>query len=241
MSGSDTAGKAKTSHLEVVPPTPAANNADPSGKAGKIAAEMERRLMLGEYHFGEPLSATQLARQFDASRQPVFAAIAHLRSSGYVEVIPQVGCRVVSPSPVEIGDFFVALGKIEGAAASFAARRYELAEEAETLVAISEANDPGELVSTAHRQGYINMLFDYHNQLWAMARSPALAGRVATMRRLAIFYLWQGSARLVPTSAHLLNMERAEVARAIQARDATRAEILMEKHVGHKPYVNGIL
>lgn len=240
MSGTESAGRPRSTHLEVVPAA-AANNADPSGKAGKITAEMERRLMLGEYHFGEPLSATQLARQFDASRQPVFAAIAHLRSSGYVEVIPQVGCRVVSPSPVEIGDFFVALGKIEGAAASFAARRYELVDEAEALIATAESNDPGELVTAAHRQGYINMLFDYHTQLWAMARSPALAGRVASMRRLAIFYLWQGSARLVPTSAHLLNMERAEVARAIQARDATRAEILMEKHVAHKPYVNGIL
>ena len=135
MSAVELPGRPRSTHLEVVPAA-AANNADPSGKAGRIAAEMERRLMLGEYHFGEPLSATQLARQFDASRQPVFAAIAHLRSSGYVEVIPQVGCRVVSPSPVEIGDFFVALGKIEGAAASFAARRYELGDEAEALLAI---------------------------------------------------------------------------------------------------------
>ncbi len=178
MAAIESAGRPRSSHLAVVPAT-AANNADPSGKAGKIAAEMERRLMLGEYHFGEPLSATQLARQFDASRQPVFAAIAHLRSSGYVEVIPQVGCRVVAPSPVEIGDFFVALGKIEGAAASFAARRYELVEEAEALIATAESNDPGELMTAAKRQGYINMLFDYHTQLWAMARSPA----VATLRR----------------------------------------------------------
>jgi DNA-binding GntR family transcriptional regulator len=74
-----------------------------------------------------------------------------------------------------------------------------------------------------------------------MARSPALELRVASMRRLASFYLWQGSAKLVPTSAHLLIMERAEIARAIKDRDVTKAEILMEKHISHKPHVNGVL
>lgn len=215
-------------------------NADPSGKAGLVAAEIESRLMLGQYHFGEALSAAQLALQFDASRQPVSVAIAHLRTSGYVEVIPQVGCRVVSPSPSEIADFFVALGKIEGAAASFAARRYER-DEADTLVAIAQREDPKGLDTLAERQGYINDLHRYHSQIWGMARSPALELRVASMRRLASFYLWQGAAKLVPTSAHLLIMERAEIARAIKDRDVTKAEILMEKHISHKPHVNGVL
>ena len=57
-------------------------NADPSGKAGFIAAEIEKRLMLGQYRFVEALSAAQLAQQFDASRQPVSAAIAPLVRPG---------------------------------------------------------------------------------------------------------------------------------------------------------------
>jgi DNA-binding GntR family transcriptional regulator len=217
-----------------------ARNADPSGKAGQIAGELERRLMLGQYHFGEALSATKLAHQFDASRQPVSAAMAHLRSSGYVEVTPQVGCRVVSPSASEIADFFIALGKIEAAAAAFAARRYEN-DEADVLIAISDRADPEGLNTLAERQNYISDLHRYHEQVWAMARSPALEARVASMRRLASFYLWQGATRLVPTSAHLLILERSEIAQAIKARDVTRAEILMEKHISHKPHVNGVL
>ena len=67
----------------------------PSGKAGEIAAELERRLMVGAYRFGEALSITQLAQQFDASRQPVSVAISHLRSMGYVDVIPQVGLSLI--------------------------------------------------------------------------------------------------------------------------------------------------
>jgi len=214
--------------------------ADPSGKAGRIANEIERRMMVGEYKFGETLSATQLAQQFGTSRQPVSAALAHLRSSGFVEVLPQVGYRVVSPSATEISDFFVALAKLEAAAAAFAARRYE-GDEADQLVTIAERGDPNSLETTAQRQGYVANLNDYQRMLWTMARSPALDGRVSGMRRLASFYLWQGMTTLVPPSAHLLIMERAEIARAIKARDVTRAEILMEKHVAHKPHLNGFL
>src|SRR3546814_3026362 len=78
----------------------AVRNTDPSGKAGQIAVELERRLLLGEYRFGQALSSVQLAKQFDASRQPVSVAISHLRSSGYVEVIPQVGCREIGRAHV---------------------------------------------------------------------------------------------------------------------------------------------
>jgi|TARA_R100000501_G_scaffold17390_1_gene32318 DNA-binding GntR family transcriptional regulator len=213
---------------------------DPSGKAGRVAVEMERRLMLGEYQFGETLSIAQLTRQFDTSRQPVAAAIGHLRSSGYVEVIPRVGCRVVSPSLTEIGDFFVALGKLEAAAAGFAARRYEN-DQADTLAEIADRGNAMWLESQTERLDYITSLYDYHRQIWAMAKSPLLEGRVASMRRLATFYLWQGQAKLLPTSARLLSVERSEIAQSIRARDTYRAEILMEKHVAHKPFVNGIM
>lgn len=213
---------------------------DMSGKTGQIAAEMERRLVLGDYHFGEPLSVTQLACQFDVSRQPVTAAIAHLRSLGYVEIIPQVGCRVVSPSASDVADFFVALGKLEATAASFAARRYQ-DNEAEKLIAVADAREPATLNTQAERQAYIDSIFDYHVHLWAMSRSPALEARVSNLRRLATFYLWQGTPRMLPTTAHLLIMERIDVARAIMARDAVRAEILMEKHITHKPYISGVL
>ena len=215
-------------------------NNDPSGKAGQVAAEMERRLILGQYRFGEALSVTRLANQFDASRQPVSAAISHLRSCGYVEIIPQVGCKVVSPSASEIADFFVALGKIEAAAAAFASQRYE-ADEADILIALAEREDPQDMNTLAERESYITDLHRYHRQLWTMARSPALEVRVTSMRKLASFYLWQGQAKLVPTSAHLLILERSEIARAVKARDSVRAEILMEKHISHKPHVNGVL
>ena len=223
--------------LEVVTP---AKTADPSGKAGQIAAELERRLILGEYHFGEPLSVAEIARQFDASRQPVMAAIAHLRTSGFVEIFPQSGCRVVTPSKSEISDFFVALGKLEATAALLGSRRYE-DDEADQLIKIAGAQDPEALNTTPARQIYIDGMLAFHDCLWEMARSPSLQRRVLGLRRLASFYLWQGLVRMQPQAAHLLIMERVDIAAAVKARDSVRAEILMEKHISHKPHVIGVV
>ena len=221
-------------------PTPTARSAYPSGKAGQIAGELERRLLLGQYVFGQALSITQLAQQFNASRQPVSVAISHLRSSGYVEVIPQVGCRVVAPSVSEIADFFVALGKIESAVAGFAATRHEDSE-ARQLIAIAARPVPESLESVAEREAYVRDVGEFHDQIWRMARSPALQGRVSNLRRLSNFYLWQGAARPAPDTAQILTLERRAVAKAIADRDVASAEAMMEKHISHKPHVNGLV
>ncbi len=212
----------------------------PSGKAGEIAMELERRMMVGSYRFGESLSITQLASQFDASRQPVGMAISYLRNMGYVDVIPQVGCRVVSPSPAEIADFFFAMSRIEGAVAAFAAARH-FGGEAATLQTIAAREPPKALETVDERLAYIRTLNDYHEQIWRMARSETLESRVGGLRQLSIFYLWQGARTLAPVAAQQLVGERAAIAAAIGARDAGLAQALMETHIAHKPRVSGVV
>ncbi|MDB5430411.1 MAG: GntR family transcriptional regulator [Caulobacter sp.] len=211
----------------------------PSGKAGEIAEELERRLMLGAYRFGESLSIIQLAQQFDASRQPVSMALSHLRSIGYVDIIPQVGCRVVSPSVAEINDFFLAMGRMEGVVAGFAAERHE-ADEGRDLASIASRASASNLDTAAGRTAYIRTVNQFHDQIWRMARSPTLEGRIARLRKLSIFYLWQGAPTLAPVAARQLNQERMEIAVAIVGREARQAEQLMESHIAGKPAVNGM-
>ena len=214
--------------------------AGPSGKAGEIATEMERRMMLGSYRFGEALSVVQLAQQFEASRQPVSMALSHLRSLGYVDIIPQVGCRVVSPSAEEIRDFFLAMGKMEAVVAGLAAQRF-LGDEGESLRTIAARPVPAQLGTAGGRAAYIQTINDFHDQIWRMARSPTLKGRIAGLRKLSIFYLWQGAPDLAPAAAQQLNSERGEIAAALLVRDAGWAEILMERHIRGKPLVSGML
>jgi GntR family transcriptional regulator, vanillate catabolism transcriptional regulator len=211
----------------------------PTGKAGDIVAEIERRLITGLYKFGDSLSINRLAEEFDASRQPISAALNHLRSLGYLIIVPQVGCQVVSPSASAIEDFFYMLGKIESAVAGLAAQRY-VADEAEILTALAEyiAGTP---VADLHREELALGVNAYHEQVLSMARSASLEQRVRNLWHLSDFYLWQGVSNLDAEKINRANRERHEVAAAIASRDILAAEQLMENHVRGKPRRLGIV
>ena len=211
----------------------------PTGKAGQIVREMEQRLILGYYRPGESLSFKMLADAFNVSRQPVSAAISHLRASGYVEVLPQVGCRVVKPSRTEIDDFFFVLSKIDGAVASLAAARHT-EEEGRQLAMIRPPSEIDMLDDVLHRKAYISYIDRFHDQIWRMARSPLLQAQFYNLRNLSSFYLWQGLPKLAPSAALQLINERDDIAQAILNRDAAGAAAKMEKHILGKPDLAGV-
>ncbi|MGQ0622461.1 MAG: GntR family transcriptional regulator [Panacagrimonas sp.] len=213
---------------------------DPTGKAGQIVSVMEQRLTLGYYAPGEMLSFNRLAEEFGISRQPVSAAISHLRACGYVEVIPHVGCRVVVPSPREIEDFFLISSKIESAVVAMAAERYE-GDEGKQLLAIVPPTDLSSLESQHQRKAYISYIDGYHDQIWLMARAALLEGKVGGIRRLSNFYLWQGIPNLAQAAARQLSRERNAIAKAIVARDSRLAAELVEAHIRNKPRLTGIV
>lgn len=211
----------------------------PTGKAGQIVREMEQRLILGYYRPGESLSFKMLADAFNVSRQPVSAAISHLRASGYVEVLPQVGCRVVKPSRGEVDDFFFVLSKIDGAVASLAAERHT-EQEARQLAMIRPPSEIDMLDDVLHRKAYISYIDKFHDQIWKMARSPLLQAQFYNLRNLSSFYLWQGIPKLAPSAATQLIEERDEISQAILGHDGPGAAAKMENHIRRKPERAGV-
>jgi DNA-binding GntR family transcriptional regulator len=212
----------------------------PAGKAGDIIIEMENRLISGYYAFGEALSINALALEFGASRQPVSTVVGHLRALGYLTIVPQVGCRVASPSPTEIDDFFFMLAKIESAMASLAARRHTQ-EEADVLTAIADQIDATPVDTEAQRLRYVAGVDAYHEAIRKMARSPELIPRVANLWRLSDFYLWQGISNFTTPKRAIAVQERHAIADAIGRGDAELAAQLMEIHVRGKPGRVGII
>lgn len=205
----------------------------PTGKAGEIVAELERRLILGYYKPGENLSFKSLADTFHISRQPVSSAIGHLRASGYVEVVPQVGCRVVQPTREEVFDFFRIHSSIESIAVEMAVERRTEAE-TERLAAIKPP-PCGDLDQVAKRADYIDYIDAFHDQIWAMAKAPLLEGQFSGLLNLASFYLWQGIRGLAPYVAEKLNEQRNQIAEKIVAGDKRGASRLMKEHILGKP------
>lgn len=205
----------------------------PTGKAGELVAELERRLILGYYKPGENLSFKMLADTFGVSRQPVSSAVGHLRASGYVEVLPQVGCRVVRPSREEVGDFFRMHARIEAVAVELAVER-KTAREAEQLAAITPPSTAA-LDTISGRAEYIDYVDAFHEKIWSMAKAPMLEGQFRGMRNLASFYLWQGISSLALPAAEKLNAQRSRIAERIVAGDKESASRLMHEHVLAKP------
>lgn len=213
--------------------------AGPTGMAGEIASILERRMTIGQYKASEMLSFSKLAEEFKVSRQPVSIAISHLRTLGYVEVVPQVGCRIVSPALSELTDFFAMLGRIEGFVAAMAAERHQ-GREAEDLLALRPMVDLEEIGEIEVRLRYVDYLDRYHGQIWKMARAPLLFNQLGGLRRLSSFYLWQGQANLTPEAALKLTAERRQIARLIGSRKADAASDMMERHIRHKPVNAGL-
>ena len=205
----------------------------PSGKAGEIVVELERRLIMGYYKAGENLSFKMLADTFDVSRQPVSSAIGHLRASGYVEVLPQVGCRVVKPSREELFDFFRMHAAIEAIAVELAVERMTQAE-LEHLLSIKPVSS-GNLDKVPERAAYIRYIDTFHDQIWLMAKAPMLEGQFSGLRNLASFYLWQGIPSLALQVAETLNQQRERIAASIAAGDREEAPRLMRDHILSKP------
>lgn len=205
---------------------------DLAGKAGEIAAELEERLERGEYQFGETLSIYTLAKQFEASRQPVAAAVLYLRGVGYLDVIPQVGCRVVSPSAQEVQDFYVLFSRTEAVITRFAAERH-LAEEALSLLSMADALAANPFESVQDRRDMADGISLFHDQISAMARSQLLLERLSNLRRIFRFYLSQGRKRPDPVTGPPMQMNqlRIKLAQSIQARNFEEAEAVTEAYI----------
>ena len=62
-------------------------------------------------------------RALSISRAPVSDAIRRLAVEGLLEILPQVGCRVVLPVPAEVKDLYEVFGATEGVIARLAAER----------------------------------------------------------------------------------------------------------------------
>ena len=82
-------------------------------------------IVRGRWEPGETLSTYALADELRVSRTPVLEALKRLETEGLVEIIPQVGCRVVGATAVAMEALFALRAAVEGLAAEAAARRID--------------------------------------------------------------------------------------------------------------------
>lgn len=187
-------------------------------------AYLKGLLLGGGLDPGDQISSEAVGRVLSISRAPVTDAIRRLSVEGLLEILPQVGCRVVQPVPAEVRDLYEIFGASEGVIARWAAERrsVEEAEEFRALCASLAAEeglpaDPDARFLALRRRNRRR-----YERLHRLARSPLStdSGETYWDRSDFLLRVTFGGRDLPEFVQHA----RAALARAVVAGDGPTAE-----------------
>lgn len=150
-----------------------------------------QQLLEGELAPGTRLSVVELAERLACSRVPVMEALKRLDAEGFVDIVPQVGCRVATPEPADVRDFFEMFAAVEGCVIRFAALRRS-AEDLVEFKALCGAIDR-DLRSAGSPQArdpaYRRLNLVFHTALHRYARAPLACTVAASLWDRSDFFI----------------------------------------------------
>lgn len=179
------------------------------------------------------LPIEEIAADLGASRQPVMDAMKRLVLDGFIEIVPQVGCRVRDPDPQEIDDFFKLFAAGEALISELAARR---AQQGEVLNLRLISGQIGELVragGSTEQQGadYRVLNRRFHAEIRHMARSRTLSDVVEGLGDRSDFYVALTNKEMFGLNIEQSHREHEEIIAAIARGDDIAARAAMEHHI----------
>lgn len=192
------------------------------------------RLLTGGYRAGDSISVEDLVAELGTSRQPVMDALRRLATERFIEIIPQVGVRVVVPDRRDVLDFFRLLAATEAVCAALAAERADKSGAAK----LTEVNEQiGQLLSDdidneLRARRYRDLNRDFHRQLNTLAQSNILTPIADFMWDHSDFFISSAfDVRLLMERLRAAYEEHDAVCRAVAANDPEGARQAMEDHV----------
>lgn len=187
-----------------------------------------QRLIVGEYKMGEEIRVSQIVSELGTSRQPVLAALNAFALDGFVEIVPQVGCRVVHPSAQDVSDFYIIFGRFERAMAELGATRRtnkQLNALKELNRNIRELFKSGELTTEEYR----TRNRDFHRAMHQTANSDLIDMYQARFFDMSDFFVGQ-TIGFRPHMSEALD-EHDAVIEGIEAQDSEKAGAAAEAHI----------
>jgi len=193
-----------------------------------------QRLRDGDYATGQRISVEDIVIELGASRQPVMDALKRLSTEGFLDIIPQVGVRVVVPQRNDFIDFFRLHASIEGLCAELAAERADAGD----VALLAEINaEFGRLVrhgANGDRDAadYRAVNYAFHSQVATLAKSAVLADYTAGIWARSDFYISTATgSELFTDRLTASHTEHDVIYRAIAAKDPAAARRAMEQHI----------
>ncbi|NRF94400.1 GntR family transcriptional regulator [Paenibacillus frigoriresistens] len=200
----------------------------PIMKSFSVYEQMKRDLINGQWGFGEKIFVNDLIEKFNVSRRPVMDAMKILETDGFIEIIPQSGCKVVDYSNKSAIDQLLLSSALESLSAELAAK-YRTDEEIETLEEYHNQfmKNPEKL---DERDYYFNYNREFHFHISSMTNSDRIQKYVMQLWDLNDFYLnnlFEGN------SVYFLEQldYHGKIIEAVKLKDCTQAKKMMEKHL----------
>lgn len=179
------------------------------------------------------LPVDEIAGELGSSRQPVMDALKRLALEGFVEIVPQVGCRIHSPDPQEIDDFYRLFAAGEGLIAELCAGRADqsdilslqlISQQIGLLDTLADADDGmGEKYRVLNRR--------LHAEMRRISRSPTLADIVESLGDRSDFYVALTNRAVFALNIGQAHREHEAIIAAIASGDAKGARDAMESHI----------
>jgi len=171
------------------------------GESGRVATELERRIVSGEARSGSLLNQSKIAAELGVSRVTVRDALQALASTGLVVLNGRAGASVAPMSIADLEEIFELRFNLEPLAARLGTpnlHRSDLVRMERAMVAMEEA--PSDVEWVTHNA-------TFHTIIYKRARRPRLVALVRTLRVLMDRYF-----------AHALNASIRNPAAAAEHR-----------------------
>jgi DNA-binding GntR family transcriptional regulator len=196
--------------------------------ASSAATELIRQAIIdGRLPPGRRLKEEELARELGISRTPVREALLMLNAEGLVDAAPNRGAAVRSHSAEDLDDLYQLRALLEGYSTRRAATR--LSDEAISGLRESCERFDRLLDEDAEMSELVSENLMFHQTILESAASARLVAMVRQVIELPLVYrsyVWY-SPEQQRISAHY----HRQITRALQMRDAERAELVMKEHV----------
>ena len=203
---------------------------DDSPRAPKLTSiaydKLLRAIVEGRLDLGEPLSENDLARALKLSKAPVRESLGELRLRGLVEVVPQSGSYVFSPTPDQIEELCDYRTLLETAALRLSMEldpKCLVADLKRVLLAMKSAGRRDDLNETKRLDSEFHLAILHHSRNRYLIQSYEQIGLTVAALRY----------RFINTSAsrHKAHEEHAGLVQMLEAGEVARAIRLLERHI----------
>lgn len=193
----------------------------------RIIDEIRRGTKEGRYAPGQRLIEADLTRSLNVSRGPLREAMARLAGDGLVKIEPNRGVTIRALTREEVRSISTIREALEGLAARLAAARIDApGNRAEFKRVWAEMASER---ARSHASEYVEINERFHTTIVRISGNPPLAQLLDQLR--TPFYRFQFRSRLQPEALGRGHADHAEIAAAILAGDAERAERAMRRHL----------